>query len=179
MRKIAFPTFALLVIGVLCLATLPDDLGAQQQADAVQTQSAEQQDAESPTLGLGFQSSFPAYGLSLMVDVTEVASLQGIVGFFGTLNTYAARGLYRFNRETYHDFYGYGMVGGWSYAGIETVPGGGVGAGFEGDIRGLNPEGDLPPLFFNFELGLGFVNFDQAAYNFSTLMFGVGVHYRI
>ncbi|GAB4370747.1 MAG: hypothetical protein Kow0042_13140 [Calditrichia bacterium] len=138
--------------------------------------------------GVGFQATFPAYGISGMMDINEMISAQGIVGFFGNLNTYAVRGLYRFQQKNFWDLYGYGMVGAWSYTGLkvsngskleettETVLGFGAGVGIEYDWRGWNSE--LPPLFWNLELGLGFANFDAVDYNFSTLLFGAGVHYR-
>ncbi len=167
----------------LCLAllvALPGGLAAQE-ADAEETSGDQAAETESLEWGVGFQSSFPAYGFSVMYDWTDKITAQGVIGPLGTLNTFAARGLYRFERREHHDFYAYGMVGGWSYSTLgvsETVPGIGAGAGIEGDLRGLFEDEDFPPIFLNAELGLGIVNFDQVAYDFSTFMFGVGAHYR-
>lgn len=146
------------------------------------------QDRDDLKWGAGFQGSFPAYGLSGMMDINEMISVQAILGFFGSLNTYAGRGLYRFKKEEDWEIYGYGMIGAWSYDGVrfrtgfgienytETVIGFGAGAGLEYDWRAFNP--DLPPLFWNIELGIGIVDFNDVNYNFNTLLIGAGVHYR-
>lgn len=172
-----------LTAGWLCafLLVLPGTLAGQEDSGATDTNDDQAAEASAGSIGVGLQSSFPAYGASLMLNVTEAVSLQGVVGPIGNLNTYAARGLLRFDREEYRDFYAYGMVGGWTYSLLgnsETVPGAGAGVGIEGDIQGLDPDEDLPPIYLNAEFGLGIVNFDQVAYNFSSLMFGVGIHYR-
>lgn len=138
------------------------------------------QDRDDLKFGVGFQSSFPAYGISGSMDVNENITAQAIIGFFGSLKTYAGRGLYRFKKEQHWEMYGYGMIGAWNYGFLgvsETVLGFGAGAGLEYDWRAFNP--DLPPLFWNIELGIGFVDFsDEVNYNFSTLLIGIGVYYR-
>lgn len=137
------------------------------------------QDRSDTKYGVGFQGSFPAYGISGMMDINETISAQAIIGFFSHLKTYAARGLYRFRQEDNWNLYGYGMIGIWNYGAFgvsETVVGFGAGAGIEYDWRAFDP--DLPPLFWNIELGLGVANFDKVAYDFNTLLIGVGVHYR-
>jgi hypothetical protein len=141
--------------------------------------SGEGNPPESTKYGVGFQGTWPAYGISGMMDINEEISAQAIVGFFGNLNTFAARGLYRFQNEDYWNLYGFGMVGAWSYSVgslSETSPGFGLGGGISYDWRAFDP--NLPPLFWNLELGIGFVNFDEVDYNFSTILFGAGVHYR-
>lgn len=193
-------------IGLLTAAvmaiSLPVDLAAQEAigatdgAAAVRSISIDATEGSGSTIALpaqdsaddeelryaaGFQSSFPAYGLSFMIDMTKKVSLQGVVGPFGSLRTYAGRGIYRFNDDDYHATYGYGMAGGWNYSltGLtETTFGAGAGIGVEGDIRGLEPEGDIPPVVFSAEIGLALVNFNQVAYNFSTITAGFGIHYR-
>jgi hypothetical protein len=131
--------------------------------------------------GVGFQSSYPAWGLSGTYDVNEDISAQAILGFFGNLQTYAARGVYRFQQEDQWNLYGYGLLGIWRYSfsafGIsdsENAVGFGLGAGMEYDWRSWNET--LPPIYWNIELGLGIVDMDH--YNFSTIMFGAGLHYR-
>jgi len=139
--------------------------------------------------GVGFQSSWPAWGLSGMFDVNEDISVQGILGFIGDLKTYAGRGLYRFRKEDGWNAYGYGLIGAWSYTGIkftgysfeettETVMGFGAGVGIEYDWRNWMGNSDLPPIMWNVELGIASVSFDEVDYDFSTFMFGVGAHYR-
>ena len=146
------------------------------------------QEEKKTKFGIGFQSAFPSWGISGMVDVSDKISIQGILGAFSVLKTYAGRGIYRFKKETYWNAYGYGMLGAWSYPGYkigtgwsleettETVMGFGAGAGIEYDWRGLNPK--LPPLFWNLEIGLGSVKFKEIDYNLSAFMFGAGVYYR-
>lgn len=128
--------------------------------------------------GAGFQSTFPAWGLSGMMAVTDEVDLQLILGPFGGLSTYAARGLYTFRDNDFWDLYGYGMLGVWNHSTLrvrnETVLGFGVGGGIQYDWRVFNDE--LPPLFWNLELGFGRVNFDY--YDFNSVMLGTGVHYR-
>ncbi len=142
--------------------------------------------------GVGFQSSFPAWGLSGMVDLNDQISVQGILGFIGDLKTYAGRGIYRFRREDKWNAYGYGMVGAWSYTGYqitsvfpyttkettETVMGFGAGVGIEYDWRAWLNNSDMPPIMWNVEIGIANVNFDEVDYDFSSFVFGVGAHYR-
>jgi hypothetical protein len=142
----------------------------------------EEHEVEKTKFGIGLQFTLPAWGISGMVDVAENISAQGIFGVFADLKTYAARGIYRFKKETYWNVYGYGMVGAWSYTNwlfeenTETVMGFGAGTGIEYDWRAL--ASGLPPLFFNLEMGLSSVNFNEVAYNFSSFMVGAGLHYR-
>ena len=145
------------------------------------------QEEKETKFGIGFQSSFPAYGISGMLDVGPNISVQGILGAFGDLKTFAGRGIYRFRKEPYWNTYGYGMIGVWSYPWYkwegwnfvektETTMGFGAGVGIDYNWQGWSP--DLPPIWWNLELGIGMVEFEDADYNFSTIMFGVGVHYR-
>jgi len=167
------------VIFVCILFVIPSLLIAQ----AEETVS-EETEVELFKYGVGFQGTFPASGLSGMMSLTDDISIQAIVGMFGNLRTFAGRGLYKFQEDEFWDLYGYGMIGVWSYRGLtfsnnrqtETVLGLGAGAGFQYDWRAYNPT--LPPIAWNIELGIGFVDFDQVNYNFSTIMFGAGVHYR-
>ncbi|MCC5915194.1 MAG: hypothetical protein JJU46_12510 [Balneolaceae bacterium] len=143
-------------------------------------QSEENLEQVNPTrYGVGFQGTFPANGLSGMMDFSDEITAQAIFGFFGTLKTFAGRGLYRFQKEEFWNMYGYGMLGAWNYSigsQSETVLGLGFGAGFEYDWRSYRS--DFPPIFWNIELGIGFVDFDEINYNFSTILFGAGLHYR-
>jgi len=134
---------------------------------------------------LGFQTCFPAWGVSGMINLDKNLSIQGIVGFFGSLNTYAGRVLYRFTQEDYWNAYAYGMLGAWSYTGFvindlttttETVFGFGGGVGIEYSMQALSPK--LPPIFWNLEAGISSVSFSEVAYDFSTFMIGCGAHFR-
>ncbi len=146
---------------------------------------------ESPDqrFGIGFQASFPAWGLSGMVDLSRGFALQGIFGVIGDLKTYAGRGILRFSRQKYHSVYGYGVVGAFSYTGLkegeswyeweettETVVGFGGGLGFDYNWRAWSE--NLPPISWNLEIGIARVNFSEVDYNFSSMTFGAGLHYR-
>lgn len=160
-----------LPISVIMLLIIPAVLPAQTDTDVTLP--------EDTRYGIGFQGTFPAYGISGMMDINEEVTIQAIIGFFGSLNTFAGRGLYTFRKDDFWRLYGFGMAGMWTYSIgslSETVPGFGLGAGIRYDWRAF--DASLPPLFWNLELGLGFVNFDEVDYNFSTILFGAGVHYR-
>lgn len=133
---------------------------------------------EAGEYGVGFQSSWPAWGLSGMYDVNEEVSAQAVLGFAGTANAYSIRGLYRFHREESWNAYGYGSLGLWTYRhrvlGSESALGFGGGAGIEYDWRAINPE--LPPIYWNLEIGIASVGLDH--YSVSALMLGLGAHYR-
>lgn len=138
-------------------------------------------------LGVGFQSSWPAYGLSGLYDVNERLTAQAVIGAFGSVTTISGRGLYHFQREEKYSLYGFGTVGIWRHSfralgnsESETSPGVGGGAGIELDWRGLldasgNGSG-FPPLFSSIDLGFVAASFDN--YNFSGLVIGAGLHYR-
>jgi uncharacterized membrane protein YciS (DUF1049 family) len=152
----------------------------------LQAQADQQTEDEVVTFkyGVGFQGTFPASGLSGMMNITDDIAIQAIAGFFGTLRTFSGRGLYKFQQEEYWDLYGYGMIGAWSYKGLtstatrktETVLGLGIGGGIQYDWRAFNPS--LPPIAWNLELGIGYVDFNEVDYSFSTIMIGAGIHYR-
>jgi hypothetical protein len=132
-----------------------------------------------PQMGVGFQSTWPAYGLSGIYDVNPQVSAQAVVGFLGSWTTLSGRALYRFAQQPSFDPYGYGMVGLWRYssgfANASAASFGG-GAGIDFDLRRVGPE--LPPLYLNMELGLSVVNLDLAGYTGAVMAFGAGFHYR-
>ncbi len=137
--------------------------------------------------GIGFQSSWPAYGLSGVYDVNDRVTAQAVLGAFGALSTLSARGLYHFQREESHTLYGFGTAGIWRHSytftgGSEsqTSPGFGGGAGVEFNWRNiLNGSGNgstFPPIFSSIDIGFVAASFDN--YNFSGLVIGAGLHYR-
>jgi hypothetical protein len=154
---------------------------AAQDAPAGTPQTSERESG----FGLGFQSSWPAYGLSGLYDVSDRITAQAVLGALGTVTTLSGRGLYHFSRQPKYSMFGFGTVGLWRYGysalGVsesETAIGVGGGAGVELDWRGIFDDGDnsFPPLYSTIDLGLTLANFD--AYNWSALGFGVGLHYR-
>jgi len=130
-------------------------------------------------LGLGFQASFPSYGLSLKADFNETHSGQVVLGSFGTVTTISGRYIYNFN-ETGDAFpltpFVYGQIGQWSYdydfLGIkESIFGYGVGAGLE--FNWLSSISDN----FKTTVEIGYAVVDLEYFDFSATMFGVGIHY--
>ncbi len=148
---------------------------------------AGQSNGEVGRVGLGFQSSWPAYGVSGTYDLNQRLTGQAVVGAFGTLSTFSARGLYHFQREEKYSLFGYGTAGVWRHSfrvletsENETSPGVGGGAGIELNWRGIldgsgNGSG-FPPLFSSIDLGFVAASFDN--YNFSGMVIGAGMHYR-
>lgn len=133
-----------------------------------------------PPIGVGFQSSWPAYGLSGIYDVNPTVSAQAVVGFLGGWTTLSGRGLYRFSQRPFIDPYGYGSLGMWRYdsgfANASAVSFGG-GGGVDFDLRMLVP--DFPPLYMNVEFGLSVMNMELAGYTGAWMSFGAGLHYRL
>jgi hypothetical protein len=131
--------------------------------------------------GVGFQSSWPSYGISGIYDVSETVSAQAVVGAFGTVTNFSGRGIYRFMRDEVYNLYGFGTAGVWRYnaPGLdENVIGLGGGTGLELDWRRIfaNNETNFPPIFSTIEIGIVHANFDF--YNFSSFSMGGGIHYR-
>lgn len=139
--------------------------------------------------GVGFASSWPSYGLSGTLQVSETITAEVLLGFLGALTNVGGKAWYRFNRNEKYDLYGYGTVSMYRYDysrfdanlmqivdDTETVFGFGAGAGVEAGIRKLFGDDELPPIFLNWEIGLGIANFEF--YDFSAFVFGGGIHYR-
>ena len=136
------------------------------------------QDQEEGKYKIGFQASFPSYGLSGIMKVNEKVSVQGVAAPFGEVTTFAVRGLYRFRDEPGWNAYGYGSVGMYNYtAGSidENTTGFGAGVGIEYDWQSRFSE-EAPPLTSNIEIGIGSVDLEY--YEYSSFSFGVGTHYK-
>ncbi|TVQ16170.1 MAG: hypothetical protein EA364_00575 [Balneolaceae bacterium] len=138
--------------------------------------------------GVGFASSWPAYGLSGTLQFSETITGEVILGFLGVISNIGARGWYRFNTNHNYDIYAYGGLSLLMYrydtfdSGFnrtkktETVPAIGAGVGMEFSLQQLLDDESFPPLFFTIELGLSIASFDH--YDFSFLSFGSGLRYR-
>lgn len=137
--------------------------------------------------GIGLASSWPAYGISGTIQVSETLTGEAVLGFFGAVSNFGGRIWYRFNRNETYDIYAYGGLGVYRYTGFdsilldlnrtESVLGIGLGAGVEAGLPKLFDDEDLPPIFLNAELGLALASFEYYT-GFSTLSLGFGVHYR-
>lgn len=129
--------------------------------------------------GIGFASTWPAYGVSGTLQVNEAITAEAILGFFGTVSNFGGRAWYRFNRNPGYDLYGYAgaSVYRWSNRFIsEDVLGVGAGVGIEGGLQKLFDDETFPPIFVNAEFGLAYADFEF--YDFSAFLFGMGIHYR-
>jgi hypothetical protein len=172
-------TIAVVALATVAIVSAPAPAAAQQQPGVPGPGQPGLEAPLRPKLGIGFQSSWPSYGVSGIYDLNPTVSGQAVVGFLGGWTTLSARGLYRVAQRPHIDPYGYGMAGMWRYdsglsdASAFTFGGGG---GLDIDLRLLAP--DLPPLYFNMELGLSMVNLELAGYNGAMMAFGAGFHYR-
>ncbi len=138
--------------------------------------------------GVGFASTWPTYGISGTYQLNETMTAEAILGAFGTISNFGGRLWYRFNLDPKYDLYGFGGVGILRYGYTEFVPpsqtrkatenvlGLSAGTGIESGLQALFGDQSLPPLFFNWEIGLWYAGFEH--YNFSSFMFGGGVRYR-
>jgi hypothetical protein len=138
--------------------------------------------------GVGFASTWPAYGLSGTYQLNEAMTAEAILGAFGTISNFGGRLWYRFNLNPNYDLYGFGGAGILRYGytqfvsfsetrkSTENVLGLSAGLGLETGLQALFGDQNLPPLFFNWEVGLSYADFEY--YNFSSFMFGGGVRYR-
>ena len=68
---------------------------------------AGQSNGEVVRIGLGFQSSWPTYGVSGTHDLIQRLTGQAVVGAIGTLSTVSAWGLYHFQREVNYSLFDY------------------------------------------------------------------------
>jgi len=163
---------AVTFVGMLLLLAL----AAPQQAQA-------QYDSTSP-FGIGFQSSWPSYGISGLYDLNEQVTLQAILGALGTVTNLGGRGIYRFQIEDKYNLFGFGSVGVLRYGGnnilaSESAIGLGGGAGVELDWRRiLSPDDDsFPPIYSSFDIGISFNTFENYG-GYNSVGMGGGIHYR-
>ncbi len=140
-----------------------------------------QTDTDSP-FSLGFQSSWPSYGISGRYEVNEKAMVQAVIGALGTVTNFSGRVLLDLQQEEKYDLYALGTVGMWRWGGggalpSETSVGFGGGVGVDLDLQKLiSPDDeDFPPLFWNIEIGVIIANFDN--YNFRPFALGTGFHW--
>ncbi len=141
-------------------------------------------------LGFGIQSSFPTYGLSARVGITDQVLAQAIVapfsassGDFGySVTFYGARGLYRFTESDRtavpYAFAGAGLIRSTVKMGTlgstsSNMLGWNIGAGVE-----LFP-GFLDNLGASLELGYGAMNVSSLGVSLNAMNFGFGLHYYV
>lgn len=138
------------------------------------------------TFGLGFQSSFPIYGLSAKYAITESSVVQATIAPFGIgvskINFYGARYIYRFSSESSSnlDPYVFGGAGLITFSTDLTAYGGSktsdnfvsysAGGGVEYIAAGC--------LGLSADLGYGKFSISQGA-GVAGIFLGVGIHYYI
>lgn len=71
--------------------------------------------AQSGSFGVGTGSSWPAYGLSGTYRVNDRVTAEAILGFFGSVQSLAGRGWYRFKQDPTYDLYGFATAGLFRY----------------------------------------------------------------
>lgn len=161
-------------------------------AESVVAQETPAQNRTDTRWGVGFQSAYPAYGLSGMYDVTDQFTAQAVIGALGEVTTLSGRVLYHLRRLEKYGWYAFGTAGMWRYSydsfnpftgarisDSETAVSFGGGAGAELNWANiLSPDDEsFPPIFSTIDLGLIMVSgFD--VYNMSAFTWGVGLHYR-
>ncbi|RIW13373.1 hypothetical protein D0X99_16495 [Algoriphagus lacus] len=143
------------------------------------------QDLGHPRFGVGFQSSFPSFGLSGKYDFTEKHSAQAVLGFSGPFTSIYGRYLYNFQEKGdsfVYKPYLLGQLGTYSYkyttfddqgnprSERENHIGFGVGAGIEFHVPEITDAVRL-----NIELGFNQVGFEF--YDYSGFLIGIGGHY--
>ena len=157
------------VLATVAILGITSNLSANDLADSLKKNN----------LYVGFQSSWPSYGISAKMDIKEKVAIQGVIGLLGTVNSYSVRGIYKFKQKQFYNLYGFGSVGLWTwdggrYYGSESVFGIGGGAGVEYDLRGIDRS--FIPLFVNAEIDITIASFDN--YSFSSTGLGLGLHYK-
>lgn len=169
------PMKTLLLSIALCLL-VPAAVAAQEappEADGAQGYERE------GTMGAGVQLTWPTYGFSFMLDLSEQLSVQAVVGAgFGFL--VSGRGLFRFSPQELFIPYAYGEVGtrtGFQGFGRLNF---GAGGGIEADPRRiLEDMEDLPPVYVSLEVGLNVTTFGAGTTGTRTrLQAGPALHYR-
>jgi hypothetical protein len=176
-----------LAIGVFSMSIVPF---ATAQTEQGETPAFEQTvGIQGGKFGVGFASSWPTYGVSGTMQVSETLTLEAVAGFLGTFSNFGGRVWYRFNRNPDYDLFAYGSASLFQYRytqfnfsngstsrATESVPGLGAGVGIELGLGRLFGGDNFPPLFWTAEIGLSYAGFDH--YDYSSFVYGGGLRYR-
>jgi hypothetical protein len=96
--------------------------------------AAEEKEAYLLRLGGGLQSVFPEFGYSGIFNISKHSAIQGIFISTDSALIYGGKYIYRFMRRPTHNFYGYGMLGHFTFITPEelvSAPGTIYGIGLE------------------------------------------------
>lgn len=141
-------------------------------------------------LGFGLQSSFPTYGLSAKIGISDRVLAQAIIAPFASakskdfgysVNYFGARGIYRLSDPDASvvpfAFAGAGVIrSSMNFMGTKSTTnylGWSLGAGLE-----FFP-GFLDNLGVSAELGYGSMNVNSVGVSVSSISLGVGLHYFV
>jgi hypothetical protein len=138
-------------------------------------------------IGVGLQTSFPVYGISAKIGITDQIMAQAIIAPFGgsagtvgySLNFYGARGIYRFTDADRvavpYGFAGAGLIRSTFTSGTTStsanIVGWSLGAGLEFFPNFLDNLG------LSVELGYGSMSVGTGNVAFSSMTYGGGLHY--
>ena len=138
-------------------------------------------------IGVGLQSSFPVYGLSAKIGITDQIMGQAIIAPFGassgtvgySLNFYGARGIYRFTDPDRvavpYAFAGAGLIRSTFTSGTTStsanIVGWSLGAGLEFFPNFLDNLG------LSVELGYGSMSVGSGNIAINSMTYGGGLHY--
>lgn len=134
--------------------------------------------------GVGFQSTWPAWGLSGQMDINDKISGQLTFGSVDDTNVYSLRGLYNLKKSSEpfaHNYYGFAAVGSETYSTVDLYGDTsrestfifGFGAGVEGAPF------KNAPVWLSFEMSVSFASFDNYSGSYGPgLNMGIGAHYR-
>ena len=138
-------------------------------------------------IGVGFQTSFPVYGISAKIGITDQIMAQAIIAPFGgsagsvgySMNFYGARGIYRFT-DADRTAVPYGFVGAGLIRSTFTYGGTSSSANLVGWSLGAGVE--LFPSFIDnlgasIELGYGSMSIGAGDISIQSLIWGGGLHY--
>ena len=136
--------------------------------------------------GMGYQLAYPADGLSTKIQLNNQMTSQFMLDFFGEFTAFAGRSNFIFKSSSKWDAYGYGSMGLYGYESYNCRGGNcanknqkslGFGAGFGIEYNWQKHFPQLPPVFFNIELGFLSVEFDELNYSYTSYNLGLGGHY--
>ncbi len=142
--------------------------------------------SEKGNLGLGVQLSYPFYGVSAQLNFIDRIGIQGIFGLNSDIKSYSGKLSYNVIHNYNYNFYVYGVYGRYEYTDwaitgfflLEeiTEKENGYGFGFGVDTNYLSNKA-LVPVWANFEVGYGYVDFQYLNFDTPAITIGVGLHY--
>ncbi len=137
-------------------------------------------------IGLGFQTAYPFFGLSIKYKIVDSFSLQSIIGILFDTKLTSLRALYHFSTTESSTAYCFGQIGQYSITGLridddfdfrettEKIFGYGFGLGLEYHFEEVNYN---IPVWANIEVIYGNLNFKEVDFEAQAITIGGGLHY--